>query len=91
MEVENASGSDDEFTTRVKLTSVKDGTTITRTGHSLVYAGYAWRGKSKGTPAAEAAPDDLGSEMREVMWVSPDQAAPRAAGSGASIRSSAST
>ena len=66
-------GADDEFTTRVKLTSVKDGSTISRTGHSLVYAGYSWRGRSKGTPAAKAAPDDLGSEMREVMWVSPDQ------------------
>ena len=73
MDVENASGSDDEFTTRVKLTSVKDGTTISRTGHSLVYAGYAWRGKSKGTPPANAAPNDLGSEVREVLWISPDQ------------------
>ncbi|MGD0137127.1 MAG: quinohemoprotein amine dehydrogenase subunit alpha [Bryobacteraceae bacterium] len=74
MEVEASNGTDDEFTTRVKLTSIKDGSTISRTGHSLVYAGYAWRGKSKGTLAANAAPNDLGSEMREVMWVSPDQA-----------------
>ena len=73
MEVEAASGADDEFTTKVKLTSVKDGSTITRTGHSVVYAGYSWRGRSKGTAAAKATPDDLGSEMREVMWVSPDQ------------------
>jgi quinohemoprotein amine dehydrogenase len=73
MEVEASNGTEDEFTTRVKLTSIKDGTTISRTGHSLVYAGYAWRGKSKGTLAANAAPNDLGSEMREVMWVSPDQ------------------
>jgi quinohemoprotein amine dehydrogenase len=73
MEVEPVSGTDDEFTTRVKLTSVKDGATISRTGHSLVYAGYAWRGRSKGTPASNAAPNDLGSEVREVMWVSPDQ------------------
>jgi quinohemoprotein amine dehydrogenase len=73
MEVEASNGTEDEFTTRVKLTSIKDGTTISRTGHSLVYAGYAWRGKSKGTMAANAAPNDLGSEMREVMWVSPDQ------------------
>ena len=73
MEVEASNGTDDEFTTRVKLTSIKDGSTISRTGHSVVYAGYAWRGRSKGTPAANAAPDDLGSEMREVMWVSPDQ------------------
>src|SRR5580698_8214581 len=73
IEVEASNGTDDEFTTRVKLTSIKDGSTISRTGHSLVYAGYAWRGKSKGTLAANAAPNDLGSEMREVMWVSPDQ------------------
>ncbi|HTC36208.1 MAG TPA: quinohemoprotein amine dehydrogenase subunit alpha [Bryobacteraceae bacterium] len=73
MQVEAASGTDDEFTTKVKLTSVKDGSVISRTGHSVVYAGYSWRGRSKGTPAAKATPDDLGSEMREVMWVSPDQ------------------
>jgi quinohemoprotein amine dehydrogenase len=72
MEVET-SGADDEFTTRVKLTSAKDGATIVRTGHSVVYAGYSWRGRSKGTIAANPAPDDLGSEMREVMWVAPDQ------------------
>src|ERR1700685_4310383 len=73
MEVEASNGTDDEFTTRVKLTSIKDGSTISRTGHSLVYAGYAWRGRSQGTPAATAAPDDLGSTMRKVMWISPDQ------------------
>jgi quinohemoprotein amine dehydrogenase len=73
MEVEAVKGTDDEFDTRVKLTSVKDGSTITRTGHSLVYAGYAWRGRSKGTPPANASPDDLGSDAREVLWISPDQ------------------
>jgi quinohemoprotein amine dehydrogenase len=73
MNIEPKSGSDDEFVTRVKLTSVKDGSTVTRTGHSVVYAGYAWRGRSKGKPPANPAPDDLSSEMREVMWVSPDQ------------------
>jgi quinohemoprotein amine dehydrogenase len=73
MEVEAANGTDDEFTTKLKLTSIKDGSTISRTGHSLVYAGYAWRGRSTGTLAANAAPDDLGSTMREVMSISPDQ------------------
>lgn len=73
MEVEPVKGTDDEFNTRVKLTSVKDGSTITRTGHSLVYAGYAWRGRSKGTPPANASPDDLSSDAREVLWISPDQ------------------
>jgi quinohemoprotein amine dehydrogenase len=80
MQVEAVSGTDDEFTTRVKLTSIKDGATLSRTGQSLIYAGYAWRGRSRGTPppkagtlAANAAPDDLGSTMREVMWIAPDQ------------------
>src|SRR3984957_6935245 len=74
MEGEAANGTDDEFTTKLKLTSIKDGSTISRTGHSLVYAGYAWRGRSTGTLAANGAPNDLGSDMREVMAVSPDQA-----------------
>jgi quinohemoprotein amine dehydrogenase len=72
LEVE-PSGADDEFTTRVKLVSAKDGSTLVRSGHSLVYAGYSWRGRSKGTSPAGSAPDDLSSEMREVMWISPDQ------------------
>jgi quinohemoprotein amine dehydrogenase len=73
MEIEPVKGTEDEFTTRVKLTSLKDGSTISRTGHSLVYAGYAWRGRSKGTPPANAAPDDLNSDAREVLWIAPDQ------------------
>ncbi len=72
MEVEKVAGSDDEFNTKTKLTAVKDGTSISRTGHILIYAGYAWRGKSKGASAASS-PNDLNSETREVMWVSPDQ------------------
>jgi quinohemoprotein amine dehydrogenase len=73
MEVEPNGNADDEFTTRVKLTSVKDGTTLTRSGTSLVYAGYAWRGRSKATQPANSGPGDLTSEMREVMFVSTDQ------------------
>ena len=63
---------DDEFTTRVKLVSAKDGSVLTRSGTGLVYAGYSWRGRSKGSVAASS-PDDLSSEMREAMWFSPDQ------------------
>ncbi|MBZ5601635.1 MAG: quinohemoprotein amine dehydrogenase subunit alpha [Acidobacteriia bacterium] len=63
---------DDEFTTRVTLQSVKDGSKLVRTGTGLVYAGYSWRGRSKGS-AAGSAPDDLQSEMREALWISPDQ------------------
>ena len=73
MEIEPANGTNDEFNTKTKLTSVKDGSTLSRTGHILIYAGYAWRGKSKGPLAANAAPGDLNSETREVMWVAPDQ------------------
>jgi quinohemoprotein amine dehydrogenase len=72
MEVEKAAGTEDEFNTKAKLTSVKDGSSVSRTGHILIYAGYAWRGKSKGASAAST-PADLNSETREVMWVAPDQ------------------
>ena len=64
---------DDEFATRVTLKSVQDGSTIVRTGRSAVYGGYAWRGRSKGDGTASAAPDDLASEAREVLWFAPDQ------------------
>jgi quinohemoprotein amine dehydrogenase len=69
-----AGASEDEFTTTVKLQPVNGGPAISRTGTSLVYAGYAWRGRSHaGTLAANATPDDLAHEMREAMWISPDQ------------------
>jgi quinohemoprotein amine dehydrogenase len=64
---------DDEFQTRVKLQSVKDGSTLTRSGQGLVYAGYSWRGRSKGSSPAGSQPDDINKEMREAMWISPDQ------------------
>ena len=84
----------DEFTTTVKLQPVNGGPTLTRTGTSLVYTGYSWRGRSRGgTVGPNSAPDDLvNREMRESMWISPDQiTGGRVAGSGANIRSSAST
>jgi quinohemoprotein amine dehydrogenase len=64
---------EDEFTTRVTLTSVKDGSKLVRSGTGLVYTGYSWRGRSKGTSPAGSSPDDLQSEMREAMWIAPDQ------------------
>lgn len=64
---------EDEFVTRVKLQSLKDGSTLNRQGTGLVYAGYSWRGRSRGTGSATTAPDDLSQEMRETMWFSPDQ------------------
>ena len=64
---------EDEFQTRVTLRSATDGSMLTRTGQAMVYAGYSWRGRSKGSGSPGAAPDDLSKEMRETLWVSPDQ------------------
>jgi quinohemoprotein amine dehydrogenase len=69
----SAGSSDDEFTTRMKLTSVRDGSTLVRSGQSIVYAGYAWRGRSETSAKAGPAPDDLSQEMREALWVDPNQ------------------
>jgi quinohemoprotein amine dehydrogenase len=65
--------SEDEFTTQVNLYPANGGAAIKRTGTGLVYTGYSWRGRSKGTMAAKMAPDDLNREMRETLWISPDQ------------------
>ena len=64
---------DDEFNTRVTLTSVRDGSRIVRSGRSAVYGDYAWRGRSKGEAPASGNPDDLASDAREVLWIAPDQ------------------
>jgi quinohemoprotein amine dehydrogenase len=61
----------DEFTTTAKLTFLKDGKTITRSGRSVVYAGYAWRGRSESTDAGSGVADS--KEAREVMQLSRDQ------------------
>lgn len=61
----------DEFTTSATLRSLADGGTISRSGTGIVYAGYSWRGSSKGGSVAK--PDDLGSAARETMWFAPDQ------------------
>ena len=64
----------DEFTTTAKLQSVNGGPALSRTGTGLVYTGYSWRGRSHGaTLPADATPDDLNREMREALWISPDQ------------------
>jgi quinohemoprotein amine dehydrogenase len=72
MVIEPGAG-ENEFKTSTTLQSVKDGSKLTRTGTSLVYSGYAWRGRSHGSATAKPAPDDPNQEAREVMWVSPDQ------------------
>jgi quinohemoprotein amine dehydrogenase len=68
-----AGAADDEFTTRIQLKSVKDGSVLTRAGSGLVYAGYSWRGRSTAASKPGAAPDDLAQEMREAIWFNPNQ------------------
>lgn len=63
----------DEFNTKLDL-EYASGTTISRTGKSIVYTGYSWRGRSN-APAGTAAPTDPSappSEWREAMLVSRD-------------------
>jgi quinohemoprotein amine dehydrogenase len=62
-----------EFTTQVTLQSLKDSSTLRRSGQGVVYGGYAWRGRSKGLGTAGSSPDDLENEMRETLWIAPDQ------------------
>ena len=64
---------DDEYSTQVTLTSVRNGSRIMRSGRATVFGGTAWRGRSKGN-GANAAPDDPSSEAREVLLFAPDQA-----------------
>jgi len=53
--------SPEEFTTSTTYRVARTGETITRTGRSVVYTGFQWRGRSS-TSAADSA-------MREVMMV----------------------
>jgi quinohemoprotein amine dehydrogenase len=68
---------EDEFTTKTKLTYVKDGAVTMRNGRSLVYTGYSWRGrsfndKSRGESNGEITTTTDPAELREVMFVSRD-------------------
>ena len=62
---------DDEYTTHTTLHFV-NGATWTGDGSSLVYTGYAWRGRSKGAATVSGIEDPNG--VREVMMLSKDQA-----------------
>lgn len=72
MEVKPGSG-EDEFTTSIKLKSIKDGSMLTRTGSGVVYAGYSWRGRSEAASKPGASPDDLSHVYRETLWFDPNQ------------------
>jgi quinohemoprotein amine dehydrogenase len=62
----------DEFKTGMTLRSLADGSTLTRAGTGIVYAGYSWRGRSA-PQAAKPSPGSLDNATRETMWFSPDR------------------
>ena len=59
--------SDGEFTTQATYRYAEGGAVVHRTGKSIVYTGYQWRGRS--TDPAQRARDSVG--LREVMFVEP--------------------
>ncbi|OFW46093.1 MAG: quinohemoprotein amine dehydrogenase subunit alpha [Acidobacteria bacterium RIFCSPLOWO2_12_FULL_67_14b] len=59
------SGSTDEFTTTITYRVARTGETISRTGRSIVYTGYQWRGRSVAGGSQDTA-------LREVMFVDRD-------------------
>ncbi len=65
-------GSAEEFTTTTTLRSLADGAVQTREGLGLVYAGYAWRGRSRGSGGAGGVSDPA-STTRETLHFAPDQ------------------
>jgi len=72
---------DDEYSTRVTLTSVKDGSQISRSGRTTLFGGSELRGRSSGSGGGKTAgrnsggvaPDDPSSEAREVLLIAPNQ------------------
>jgi quinohemoprotein amine dehydrogenase len=61
MELRPVPGTEDEFTSTTRYVYADEGTVVTRSGRSIVYAGHQWRGRS----AAAAGAD----ELREVMSI----------------------
>jgi quinohemoprotein amine dehydrogenase len=63
---------DDEFKTTTALRSLVDGSSLTRSGTGIVYAGYSWRGRSA-SAAKPGTPNSLDNPTRETMWFAPDR------------------
>lgn len=62
----------DEFVTKTELEYATTRATLSRTGKSIVYTGYSWRGRSTGPKSNSADPGTDPSEWREAMMVSRD-------------------
>lgn len=65
VQIAPAGSAGDEFTTEIHFTYAHTGKSVTRTGKSIVYTGYQWRGRSLETDVADSA-------LREVMFVDRD-------------------
>jgi len=65
--VVEAGATAEQFTSKAKLYYLNSGKTMTRSGRSLIFAGYAWRGRSDSSDAEDA------KQAREVMQLSRDQ------------------
>ena len=72
-QIEVEAAGDDDYNTHAVLTSVNDGAELLRVGRSVVFGGYAWRGRSQGANAGEQKPDDPNNQTREALWIAPDQ------------------
>lgn len=59
---------EDEFTTKLTLRYLSDGSVVMRSGRGIVYSGYSWRGRSSSGAGKEPV------ENREAMFVSRDWA-----------------
>ncbi|MBC7791958.1 MAG: quinohemoprotein amine dehydrogenase subunit alpha [Anaerolineae bacterium] len=64
--------SPDEFVTRTELEYANSRKTLTRTGKSIVYTGYSWRGRSTGPKGTSSDPGSEPAEWREALMVSRD-------------------
>ncbi|HEV3310330.1 MAG TPA: quinohemoprotein amine dehydrogenase subunit alpha, partial [Chloroflexota bacterium] len=64
----------DEFTTKTDIEYATSGITLSRTGKSIVYTGYSWRGRTGGGAkgATSADPGSNPTEWREALFVSRD-------------------
>jgi quinohemoprotein amine dehydrogenase len=63
-----------EFTTKIEIEYAATGKTLTRSGKSIVYTGYSWRGRSM-APKGEPVSTDPGfdpAEWREALLVGRD-------------------
>lgn len=69
--VEAGTGTD-EYNTKLDLEYASTGQTFSRSGKSIVYTGYSWRGRSTAPKADPADPNLNPAEWREALLISRD-------------------